>query len=157
MSPEQNKVHRLIMSHLMELIPSGSGMSLPPNIFLEMGGIFVEFIENQRLVVQFPNKEIYRNPVGFMQGGIITAAIDNTISPLSYTVGPPNVTKEITTIFKRPITEEDKYIEVTATVDSITETSVILSAIARNAKGKVAATAEACCVFINPRKNASNN
>jgi uncharacterized protein (TIGR00369 family) len=129
---------------------------VPPNVFVDMGGVFLKYIENEKLVARFPNRENYMNPVGFMQGGIITAAIDNTASPLSYTLGPPNITKEITTTFKRPITKLDTFIEVTATVREITETNIKLNASARNERGKLAATAETICVFIKPRKNASN-
>lgn len=129
---------------------------LPPNIFVEMGGKFTEFIKNKHLVARFPNRESYMNPVGFMQGGIVIAAIDNTVSPLSYTLGPPNVTKEITTRFRRPITTADRFIEVIAVVGELTETSIKLTAVVRKENGKLAATAEVYCVFIKPRTHASN-
>lgn len=60
-------------------------MALPPKVFLDMDDEFIEFIEGEKLVARYPNKSRYRNPFGFMQGGIIVAAIDNTIAPLSYT------------------------------------------------------------------------
>lgn len=151
MTTDQIDVTDKIMSRLLELIPGDSGMKLPPNIFCLMGGVFLEFIEHQCLVVRFPNREEYMNPVGFMQGGIITAAIDNTISPLSYTLGPQNVTQVITTTFKRPVTKADRFIDVTATVGEIAEKGIRLGASVRNEQGKLVATAEAYCVYIKPR------
>ncbi|NIQ11798.1 MAG: hypothetical protein GWO23_20080, partial [Gammaproteobacteria bacterium] len=76
--------------------------------------------------------------------------------PLSYTVGPPNVTKEISTKFKRPVTVADRFVEVTATISELNETSIKLSAIVRKESGKVAAVAEAYCVFINQRTHGSD-
>jgi len=49
-----------------------------------MEGEFIDLVEGISLTARFPNKDRYMNPMGFMQGGIITAAIDNTVSPLSY-------------------------------------------------------------------------
>lgn len=70
-------------------------------------------------------------------------AIDNTLSPLSYTFAP-NVTKEISTIFKRPVTQGDRFIEVTASVLEQTLTDIVLQAEVRNGKGKLAATTGLC-------------
>lgn len=150
---EATVIHNNIMSLLLEIIPYDSGMTLPPNIFSEMDGQFLEFAENESLVARFPNRENYMNPVRFMQGGIITAAIDNTVSPLSYTLGSPCVTKEITTTFKRPITEADSFIYVTAIFDDISDKSVKLRAFVRNEKGRLAALAHVICIFIKPRNN----
>jgi len=92
-----------ILSNLLQLAPTDTNMELPPKIFLDMEGEFIEFVKGEKLIAQFPNFERYMNPFGFMQGGIIVAAIDNTIAPLSYVSAPPNITKEINTTFKRPI------------------------------------------------------
>ena len=117
-----------------------------------MEGEFINFVENQSLAIRFPNKERYMNPLGFMQGGMIVAAIDNTISPLSYTLGIPNITKEISTQFKRPVYKTDSYIDVIATILSTTSENIVLEADVRNEKGKQVATGLATCVFIKERK-----
>jgi acyl-coenzyme A thioesterase PaaI-like protein len=72
------------MTRLLELMPSNTGMELPPKVFVDMDGEFIDFVEGESLTVRFPNKERYMNPLGFMQGGIIVAAMDNAIAPLSY-------------------------------------------------------------------------
>jgi len=141
-----------ILSQLLERMPLDSGIELPPKVFVDMQGEFIEFVEGESLTARFPNQERYQNPFGFMQGGIIVAAIDNTVAPLSYLVAPPNITKEINTIFKRPITESDHYVEVTASIVEQTLTHIVLQAELRNEKGKLAAKAIAHCVFIKVRK-----
>jgi uncharacterized protein (TIGR00369 family) len=141
-----------IMTRLLELMPSDTGMELPPKVFVDMDGEFIDFVEGESLTVRFPNKERYMNPLGFMQGGIIVAAMDNAIAPLSYMLAPPNITKEINTSFKRPVTQSDRYIDVTASVIEKTSTQILLQAEVRNEKGKLSAKGIAHCVFIKARK-----
>ncbi|NOQ17472.1 MAG: PaaI family thioesterase [Methyloprofundus sp.] len=140
-----------ILAQLLELMPLETGMELPPKIFMDMSGEFIAYVADKSLTVRFPNKERYMNPFGFMQGGMIVAAMDNTIAPLSYIVAPPNITKEFNTAFKRPITPKDEYIEVIASIIERTATQIILQAEVSNAKGKLAATGIATCVFIKAR------
>ena len=137
-----------ILSKLIQLAPSGTNMELPPKVFLDMKGEFTEFVKGEKLVARFPNLERYMNPFGFMQGGIIVAAIDNTIAPLSYVSALPNITKEINTTYKRPIKQSDTYIQVIATVVKLTATNITLHAEVLNSKGKLAASAVSNCVFI---------
>ncbi len=142
-----------IMDRLLEIIPSNTGMDLPPKVFKDMDGEFIEFIEEKSLTARFPNKKRFMNPFGFMQGGIIVAAIDNAVSPLSYVLAPPNITKEITTTFKRPIKQTDSYIDVIASLLEKTSTNIVLQAEVRKENGKLAAIGIANCVIINERKN----
>ena len=137
-----------ILNKLLTMVPSTTGMELPPKVFIDMEGEFIEFVEGKKLVARFPNKERYMNPFGYMQGGIIVAAMDNTISPLSYVVAPPSITKEIITTYKRPIKENDSFIDVIGTILEKSEKQIILKAEVMNEKGKLAATGIATCVFI---------
>jgi len=141
-----------IIDKLLELIPSGTGMELPPKVFNDMEGQFIEYVEGESLTARFPNKERYMNPFRFMQGGIIVAAIDNTVSPLSYVLAPPNITKEISTTFKRPIVEADHYIDVKATMIENTSKHIVLHAEVRNENGKLAAKGVVNCVVVKDRK-----
>jgi uncharacterized protein (TIGR00369 family) len=117
-----------------------------------MDGEFIYFVEGESLTARFPVKERYMNPFGFMQGGMIVAAIDNTIAPLSYILAPPNVTKEITTIFKRPIKGSEPFIDVTASILEKTASYIILQAEVRNESGKLAAKGTAKCILVKNRK-----
>lgn len=115
-----------ILHELLQLSPSNSGMELPPKVFIDMQGEFIEFKKGEKLVAKFPNLERYQNPFGFMQGGMIIAAVDNTVSPLSYVSAGPNITTEIKTTYKRPIKATDHFIQVVATIVEQTETGITL-------------------------------
>jgi len=125
------------------------GMQVPPPIFLEMQGEFIDFKEEGVLVVRFPNQERYRNPLGYMQGGIITTAMDNTIGPLSYMLAPASVSTQINTTYIRPITPQDAYIQVEARLVERTKRLLILSAEATNPAGKRVATCTATQMIID--------
>lgn len=140
-----------ILMKLLQRIPADLTMTLPPKVFVDMEGEFIDYVEGEYLRARFPNKERYKNPFGFMQGGIIVAAMDNTMSPLSYAVSPPNITKEISATFKRPIKGCVRFIDVVARVMNRTSTGLILQAEVMNEKEKLAARGIAHCVYIRRR------
>ncbi len=141
-------MHSEIFHRLKELMPYENNMELPPKIFIDMEGEFIEFVENIKLIARFPNMERYMNPFGFMQGGILVAAVDNTISPFSYASAPPSITKEIKTEFKRPVKRAEKYIDVVATVVEKASSYILLQAEVLNEKGKLVAKSLANCVYV---------
>ncbi len=145
-----------ILSKLLQLAPSNTNMELPPKVFVDMRGEFIEFVEGISLTARFPNMERYMNPFGYMQGGIIVAAMDNTISPLSYVSAPPNITKEINTKYKRRVKASDQFIDVVGTVAKKTTSNIILHAEVLNEKGKLAAKGVANCVFIKGIRGTQN-
>jgi acyl-coenzyme A thioesterase PaaI-like protein len=91
-------------------------MELLPKVFTDMEGVNLLTMLMGILIARFPNKERYINPFGFMQGGIIVAAIDNTVASLSYLLAPPNISKEISAVFKWSVTRDDRYIDVIASL-----------------------------------------
>ena len=89
--------------------------AFPPPIFAAMQGEFVELdLEAGFLTTQFPVLESYLNPYGTMQGGMVAAAVDNTLGPLSVLVAPPNVTRHLEMTYSRPVTLDMGYIVVDA-------------------------------------------
>ncbi|MCB8929376.1 MAG: PaaI family thioesterase [Ardenticatenaceae bacterium] len=97
-----------------QLMASGE-LKLPPPIFADMAGEFVEMdMAAKTLTVRFPVQERYQNPMGYMQGGMIAAAIDNAIGPLSFMVAAPNVTKTMEVTYLRPISTSVAEITVVA-------------------------------------------
>lgn len=89
--------------------------AFPPPVFAAMEGEFVELdLEGGVLTTQFPVLESYLNPYGTMQGGMVAAAVDNTLGPLSVLVAPPNVTRKLEMTYSRPATLDMGYILVTA-------------------------------------------
>lgn len=89
--------------------------AFPPPVFTAMQGEFITYdLENNTLIVRFPILESWLNPYGIMQGGMVAAAIDNTIGPLSVLVAPPNVTRHMELKYSRAVTPETGFITVSA-------------------------------------------
>jgi acyl-coenzyme A thioesterase PaaI-like protein len=89
--------------------------AFPPPVFLAMQGEFSAYDpENNTLIVRFPVLENWLNPYGIMQGGMVAAAIDNTIGPMSVLVAPPNVTRHMELKYSRAVSPEAGFIIVTA-------------------------------------------
>lgn len=87
----------------------------PPPVFVTMEGEFLEYdLEAGWLKTRFPIARRYLNPYGCMQGGILAAAVDNTIGPLSVLVAPPNVTRRLEMKYNRPATPAMGFLIVTA-------------------------------------------
>lgn len=123
-----------------ELTGPNPGMDLPPKIFKEMEGEFLEYIEGQSLTARFPVKESYSNPFGLMQGGMIVAAMDNTLGPLSLLLLPPSITTHIDTKFIRPVKTAYEFIHVTAFLLERTPMRIDLRAEVKSPGGKLLAT-----------------
>lgn len=89
--------------------------AFPPPVFTAMQGEFLAYdLENNALIVRFPVLESWLNPYGIMQGGMVAAAIDNTIGPLSELVAPPNVTRRMELKYSRAVIPEAGFITVKA-------------------------------------------
>jgi acyl-coenzyme A thioesterase PaaI-like protein len=87
----------------------------PPPVFTAMQGEFLAYdLENNTLVVRFPVLESWLNPYGIMQGGMVAAAIDNSVGPLSVLVAPPNVTRHMELKYSQAVSSEAGFIIVTA-------------------------------------------
>jgi acyl-coenzyme A thioesterase PaaI-like protein len=105
---------------MMELLRDKIGSRIeqytfPPPVFATMQGRFVELdLEAGYLSAQYPVIKSCLNPYGAMQGGMIAAAVDNTLGPLSVLIAPLNVTRQLEMIYSRPIPLEMGYIVVDA-------------------------------------------
>jgi acyl-coenzyme A thioesterase PaaI-like protein len=87
----------------------------PPPVFAAMQGEYLEFDpRNGSLTARFPILERYLNPYGIMQGGMIAAAVDNTLGPLSVALASPNVTRTLEMKYSHPALPEMGYIIVHA-------------------------------------------
>lgn len=149
--PEDPTAHEAVIDALTAGLKEAD-LTLPPNCLLEMDGEITRYTEGQSLVVRFPVQERYENPVGVMQGGFIAAAIDNAFGPLSYLVGPPSATTQLSIRYIRPVRPEDAFIEVEASVVEQAGRQLYLQAKVYNPNGKTVAIAEATCRQI-PRRS----
>ncbi len=137
-----------LMASIAAQIPEESSIKIPPNVFLEMDGEMMAYEPGESLVVRFPVKEKYQNPFGFMQGGMVVAAVDNTIGPLSMLVAKPSVTAQLNTTYIRPIGADQDFITITATVVEKTRRTLHLQADVRNGAGKLCVKCFASCSII---------
>lgn len=86
-----------------------------PPVFDLMDVDVVSFdLELKVLVNKFPVKKEYMNPYRIMQGGMIAAAIDNTIGPLSMLVAKANITRNLDVKYSKPVSSDYEFIFVTA-------------------------------------------
>lgn len=143
--------HRL--NRILRARASTGVLKIPPPCFDEMKGEYTAFDEVGRLLVaRFPVEPRYQNPLGYMQGGFVTAAIDNTIGPLSYLVAPPSVTLQLCTHYLRPVAPDTSHIFVHGRVDEMTKSYLYLSARVLDPKDRVLAIAQASCQILPPRE-----
>ena len=86
---------------------------VPSPAFLAMNGEIHAFDEEDGvLATRFPVLAKYLNAYGSMQGGMVAAAVDNTLHPLSMLVAPPSVTRRLQMKYSRPVTPDLEYITV---------------------------------------------
>ena len=116
-----------ILDRLAASVPGEIRRRLPPPCLLDMQAEPVEYVEGERLVMRFPVLERYQNPYGYMQGGFVLAALDNTIGPFSFLIAPPSVTTQVTINYVRPVTEAEKHLTCIATVLERTRKALYLT------------------------------
>jgi len=88
---------------------------LPPPSFTVMKGEIIAYDkEKKTLLSKMPVLKDWLNPYGTMQGGMINAAIDNAVGPLSLLVAPLNMTRTMETKYIKAITMELECIYVQA-------------------------------------------
>lgn len=117
---------------------------IPPPVFENMRGEFIGFDASAGwLRARFPVLESQLNPYGAMQGGMLAAAIDNTLGPLSMLVAPPNVTRRLTVKYSRQVTLEMSEIVIEATLVERDGRWLRFHADARDNDGRIIARANA--------------
>jgi len=89
--------------------------AFPPPVFREMEGEFLDLdLEAGTLTARFPVLDKFFNPYHTLQGGMVAAAADNTLGPLSVLVAPPNLTRRMEITYARPVTADVGQITVKA-------------------------------------------
>jgi len=120
-------------------------IEFPPPVFELMQGEIFDFVmdaEKEILINRFPVLTEQLNPYGNMQGGIIAAAIDNTIGPLSMLVSPPNFTRYMKVKYVQVVSLDLGYIYVTATFKKKHKRQLFFEAIVKDSDGNKLASAE---------------
>ena len=123
--------------------------TFPPPVFVTMKGKFVALdMEAGTMSARFPVFERDLNPYGTLQGGMIAAAVDNTIGPLSVLIAPPNVTRTLEMTYSRPVLPEMGAITVEARLIKREERSLHLAADVRGPDGTRLARAKATHIIL---------
>ncbi|MDA3939709.1 MAG: PaaI family thioesterase [Spirochaetia bacterium] len=116
---------------------------LPPPVFISMNAEFILIDQENAIVeVKFPVPESSLNPFGSMQGGIIAAAIDNAVGPLSMLVGPINFTRDMSLKYKKPVRGDYEYITVKAALTEKKGRRLFFSAEVMDPKGTLLVSAK---------------
>src|SRR5688572_24440469 len=137
-----------ILDRLAAGVPEELRQRLPPPCLLDMQAEPVEYVDGEHLVMRFPVLERYQNPFGYMQGGYLLAALDNTIGPFSFLIAPPSVTGHITINYLRPVTPDQAHVTCIATVLERTRKTLYLTGRAVGDDGRVFAIAQATCQIL---------
>jgi acyl-coenzyme A thioesterase PaaI-like protein len=117
---------------------------IPPPVFDTMQGEFLAFDPDAgTLTTRFPVLGVHLNPYGAMQGGIVAAAVDNTLGPLSMLVAPPNVTRRLQMKYSHPVTPDLGYITVRGRLQEREGRWLTFSADVRDPEGALLARARA--------------
>ena len=111
---------------------------LPPPSFTVMKSEIIDYSQSSRsMTVRIPVLEAWLNPYRTMQGGMINAAIDNAVGPLSLLVAPVNMTRTMETKFLKPITIAVGHIYVKAVLNEIRKKRLIFNATVEDVNGDV--------------------
>ena len=100
-------------------------------------------MESWLLTTRLPLREAWPNPYGSVQGGMVAAAVDNTLGPLSMLVAPPNVTRRLRMTYSRPVTPDLKTLVVEAELLERRDRWLVFWAEARSPEGLLLARAKA--------------
>ena len=134
----------------MRAAGAGSGLTLPPPVFEAMQTEVLDYRPGvpethlgATMRARFPTLDAHQNPMGHMQGGMIAAAMDNVIGPLSYLVAPPSATAQMSVTYLAPVTPDLEYVEVTARLTHRAGRQLVFEATMAAPSGKTLAVAHA--------------
>lgn len=136
--------HPVSITELLEekLGEGRSGFLLPPPVYETIAADVLEVdVENGSLVLRFPMLRRYLNPYGTMQGGMIAAAVDNTIGPLSLLVARANVTRSMELEYLKPVKGALPFIDVKARLAERRVRRLVFEAEVFDPEGALLATA----------------
>ena len=139
---------RRIPQHLISILDKRlegrtDEINFPPPVFEAMQGEVLDYdIATETLKNRFPVLQEQLNPYGNMQGGLIAAAIDNTIGPLSMLVSPPNFTRYMSLKYGKVVSPDLGYIYVTAIFKEQKKRQLFFEAVVEDSDGNKLASAE---------------
>lgn len=143
---------------IQNIIAAGIVDKITPMDYMKwMPRKFVEYQLKQRLILAFPVKEKYSNPLGSMQGGVISAAFDHTFGSLVYLITKKMnmVTVDLDVTYHRPIYTGDT-LTVIGDVRNLGSTIVHIVGEAYNESNKLIASASSSLMLLNKEAYAAS-
>lgn len=137
-----------LLALLRARLPTNVPLRLPPPCLTEMAAEPLEFIDGVSLTMRFPVLERWQNPLGYMQGGFIVAALDNTMGPFSYLIAPPSVTGQLGISYLRPVVPGSRWLTCTARLVERTAKTLYLAGEALGDDGKTVAICQSTCPLV---------
>lgn len=137
-----------LVALLKARLPAQIPLEIPPPCLLDMQAEPLEYEEGQRLSMRFPVLPRYRNPIGYMQGGFIVAALDNTLGPFSYLIAPPSVTAQLNVSYQRPVLPTETAIVCNAWLTTRTAKTLYLSGEVVGSDGRQVAICQSVCQLV---------
>ncbi|MFT5836446.1 MAG: acyl-coenzyme A thioesterase PaaI-like protein [Sulfurimonas sp.] len=98
--------------------------------------------ESSTLTIKIPVLESWLNPYSTMQGGMIVAAIDNALGTLSMLLAQKNMTINLESKFKKPVTMDLEYIYVTASLLESKKRALIFEVVVKDKEDNIYTTAK---------------
>ena len=139
-NPVQDELIRILREKFRDI---AGEYQIPPPVFIAMRGEAMEFdLDKGFLTIRFPVLNEQLNPFGNMQGGMIAAAVDNTLGPLSMAVAPPNFTRNFEIKYRRSIPPATGNLFVTGNLLGQRKQQLFFSATVKDAAGNELATAK---------------
>lgn len=141
---DRNKIPEELITLVEEKLRGRTDeINFPPAVFEAMKGEVIDYnLEKETLTTRFPVLPEQLNPYGNMQGGIIAAAIDNTIGPLSLLVSPPNFTRHMELKYSKVISPDLGFIYVKASFIEKKKRMLFFEAVVENSAGDKLASAK---------------
>jgi uncharacterized protein (TIGR00369 family) len=132
----------LILQSKSKMGEKAQSILLPPPSMITLKNSYTHFMPGVSLTAEVPFNDEFRNPVGFFQGGMLAAALDDVFGPLSYlTAENPCVTLDYNIKFMRPFTKQDQKAVMNVTVLAKTKSLITMEAKVTNPEGKLLASA----------------
>ena len=126
------------------------GVKVPPPSFLASGAKIIAHEPNQSLTVAFLVREEQTNPVGSLQGGILSSFFDDAFGPLTFkTMRKPCVSIDMTVNFIRQVRPGETVV-VRVEFKAKSRTLLQLYGEAHNEKNKLIATATSNMMVYEP-------
>ncbi|QBS40809.1 hypothetical protein DMB37_12470 [Nocardia sp. CS682] len=154
MSDDAIHGHEQILEHTFAMLrsfptPPGVNLLLPPPSTKTLDMQFEEYVPARSLTATVEVPLQYANAVGLLQGGFLSAMIDDLFGALSYlTARGPTTSLDMTTHYLRPVFAGER-LRLHTVVRKSGRTAIFLAAEAHNGSDKLVATAT-CTLQVLP-------